>query len=160
MHLLLRCNKLSTKNSVNSFSKLASAIQMAQQIRYRLQVQCQFRQIFKTIIFMQNDFFLDGAFFSPDKLEQACEKFAKTHSVNDEVFSVASFTEGWRQGIQYVKPDRNVISCPKCNSSKIRMEDHLPLDLELEGYDNELYGKFICYQCKHTFSKTLKISVS
>ncbi len=56
---------------------------------------------------------------------------------------------------------KNEIKCPKCNQAKVKMIDHLPLELNTILFDDELYATFKCLQteCNEVFNKMLKIVV-
>jgi transposase-like protein len=55
------------------------------------------------------------------------------------------------------------IKCPHCGSTEVRMVDYEPLAVEdaldnFGQYDNELYSRFLCFDCEESFDKVLEIS--
>jgi hypothetical protein len=65
--------------------------------------------------------------------------------------------------LKKAKAQSHPIQCPHCESTEVRMVDYEPLAVEdaldnFGQYDNELYSRFLCFDCEESFDKILEIS--
>jgi transcription elongation factor Elf1 len=88
------------------------------------------------------------------------KNLSKSHSVGDGVWSEESFIEGFKQAVQFLEPNADLVLCPRCNTSSVMLTSvKFPKDsLPVLQYPSHIDTMFECHKCEHEFSKQLRMS--
>jgi hypothetical protein len=93
-----------------------------------------------------------------EKYGQVAKEFAKSHSVGDEVWSSASYIEGFNQAVQWLDPDNELVLCPHCNTAHVRLlEIGQPDDMPKIQYPTGISTSFKCMKCGKEWIKKMRL---